>query len=360
MQTRALALVLGLVLIAVSCAETPGDTPVSPPTDDATTTTLVTGDDADDDTTTTTAAPTTTTEAPATTTTAAPTTTTAAPTTTTTAPDNVGTASDGKFPSAATTGVPTGTNLTPRSGTITLSQAGQVLEGVDLNGCVKVTASNVVIRKSRITCDKASGTNAAIRQSGSASGLLIEDVEITGPSSNYAQAGIYSGNAYTVRRTEISGHDDGAFLGSGTVIEDSWIHSLAASPGAHNDTLQMVGGSDVTIRNNRLEHRRDQTSAIIIKSDLAPIDDVTIEGNYLAGGSFTVYVYAGKSSYGGCCDAPTNTRVVGNVVEAGSYLFGAMTIQGDAEVTCNTTSDGQPVTYYDSDRKTNPKVSACS
>jgi hypothetical protein len=122
----------------------------------------------------------------------------------------------------------------------------------------------------------------------------------------------------------------------------------------------MVGGSDAVIRGNRLEHRRDQTSAIIIKSDLAPIDGITIEDNYMTGGSFTVYVYAGRSSAGGCCDAPTNARVVDNVIEADSYLYGAMTIQGAAEVSCNITSDGAPVTYYDSDRLTNPKVDTCT
>ena len=75
-------------------------------------------------------------------------------------------------------------------------------------------------------------------------------------------------------RSEVSNVRDGAFVSSGTTIEGNWIHSLAQQGGDHNDLLQMVGGSGVVIRGNRLEHTRDQTAAIMVKSDISPIDDV--------------------------------------------------------------------------------------
>jgi len=127
-------------------------------------------------------------------------------------------AADGIWPTAATTGVPAGTRLTSRSGNITITEDGTVIDSINLTGCVNVVASNVTIRRSRITC---SGSNAAVWQFSGRSGLLVEDTEIIGATSNPAGAGIWAADAYTARRVEIRGTDDGAFATSGTVIRDS-------------------------------------------------------------------------------------------------------------------------------------------
>lgn len=248
----------------------------------------------------------------------------------------------------ATSGVPAGVGLQP-VGSMTITQPGTHLDSLDVQGCLTILADNVWVSRVRVTCY---GGSAAIRQTGNARGMLIEDSEIYGDGST--ASGIWSGRDYTVRRSEIAGFRDGMFVASGTVVEGNWVHSLAQAPGAHNDLIQMVGGNGVRIIGNRLEHVRDQTSAIFIKSDIAPIDDVTIAGNIVSGGAYSIYVMAGNA-LGGCCDAPTNVSVVNNVIGAGSYLYGPMVVMGNNNVACNLLSDGSAGVYYDSDRGTNPR-----
>jgi hypothetical protein len=254
----------------------------------------------------------------------------------------------------ASTGVPAGTALTP-SGSLTVTEPGTVIDGLDISGCVTVLADDVVIKRSRVTC---SGGEAVVSQS-SGSGLRIEDSELRGGAQR-ANAGVWSSGPYTLLRSEITNVRDGAFVSSGTTIEGNWVHSLAQQSGDHNDLLQMVGGSNVVIRGNRLEHTRDQTAAIMIKSDLAPIDDVLVEGNLLAGGSYSLYVMAGNAAFGGCCGAPTNVRVVGNTIRAGSFLYGQLMVMGDNEVSCNRLDTGELATVVDSDRGTNPRQNPCA
>ena len=69
----------------------------------------------------------------------------------------------------------------------------------------------------------------------------------------------------------------------------------------HPDAVQSVGGSNITIRNNRLEGPwQAQTSAIIFKADFAPIRNAVIEGNLLSGGTYSLYVLStSKYAVGG-------------------------------------------------------------
>lgn len=191
------------------------------------------------------------------------------------------------YPSADTTGVPTGTTLR-RSGSLTLGQDGQVLSGLDIVGCVTVTAHNVVLRKSRISC----GDRYSVRTIGDAS-VLVEDVEIDGQGKN--SAAVCCGN-YTLRRVDISNVIDGPRLGDNTVVEYSWIHHLTRVGTSHNDTLQTTGARNVRIRGNRLDAynpvTRDPFNAcLMIGSTTAPlVADLTYELNFCNGGNYSMGV----------------------------------------------------------------------
>ena len=258
-------------------------------------------------------------------------------------------AAGSSVPDASTTGVPDGYPLRT-TGSLTITEAGTHLDGLDIQGCLTILADNVWISRVRISCR---GGYTAVNQASSARGMLIEDSEILGDGST--ATGIWSARDYTVQRSEIAGFHDGLFVVSGTVVSGNWVHSLVQSPGDHNDLIQMVGGNGVRIIGNRLEHVRAQTSAIFIKSDLAPIDDVVIAGNLVTGGAYSIYVMAGNA-LGGCCDAPTNVSVVNNLIGAGTYLYGQMVVMGSNTVACNLATDGTPGVYVDSDRGTNPRT----
>lgn len=234
--------------------------------------------------TTTTVAPTTTTVAPTTTTTTiAPTTTTTttvAPTTTTTVPPSSG------FPTAATTGVPAGTVLRA-SGSLTISTPGTVIDGLDISGTVTINASNVTIRRSRIT-----GRGfALVRVADNATGVRIENVEIDGRglSGEGNSMGVYG--PATVVRSNIHGVENGITPFSGSVITDNYVHSLAAPGSPHYDGIQIDGGaSNIRIERNTIDlHEHSQTSAVMIDNYFGPTDNILVNANRLLGGGYTVY-----------------------------------------------------------------------
>ncbi|MEE6309483.1 hypothetical protein V1634_21860 [Plantactinospora veratri] len=206
------------------------------------------------------------------------------------------------FPGPDNTGVPPGTTLRA-SGSIKVTQDGQVLSGLNITGCVTVTAKNVVIRKSRITCDGIYSIRTI-----DAVNLLVEDVEINGRGKN--SAAVCCGE-YTLRRVDISNVIDGPRLGSDVVVEDSWIHHLTRGPGSHNDTLQTTGASNIVVRGNTLEAynpvTRDPFNAcLMIGSTTGPIvSNLVFEGNYCNGGNYSIGVRTDLNA--------SNIRLSGNV-----------------------------------------------
>ncbi len=194
-------------------------------------------------------------------------------------------------PGPSTTGVPAGRVLAPSAGLV-VSTPGAVVDGLDIDGCVLVTASDVTIRNSRIRCGQPTG-GVAVRVSG-AQNLVIEDTEIDGLGT--AQVGV-GWSAYTLRRVNIHGVADGARFGSGVTIESSWIHDMVSIGTLHADALQTTTASNTVIRGNYLDPRNRATgafhnAAIMLGSETGTrtVRNVLIEGNVLGGGNFSVNV----------------------------------------------------------------------
>jgi len=231
------------------------------------------------------------------------------------------------FPGPDNTGVPAGTRLKP-SGSLKLDRDGMVVSGLDIDGCVTVTARNVVIRKSRITCD----SNYSIRTDG-AENLLVEDVEIDGMGQN--SAAVCCGD-YTLRRVDISNVIDGPRLGSNVVVEDSWIHHLKRQPGSHNDTLQTTGASNIVVRHNSLEAynpvTRDPFNAcLMIGSTTAPkVENLLFEENYCNGGNYSIGVRPDLNA--------TNIRLRGNVFGR-NYRYGVIARPDQRGITWDRTTN---------------------
>lgn len=202
------------------------------------------------------------------------------------APELPETSPTAPFPDATSTGVPEGTRLTP-SGPLDIRRAGTVIDGLDIDGCVDVRADDVTIRRSRITCRR---PTTAVRLFDGHSGLLVEDVEIDGTGVVSTAVG-FAG--YALLRVDIHSVIDGPRLGSGTAIQDSYVHGLTRVQDSHNDAVQITGGSGIVIRHNTLSAVAESTgdllnAAVMIGSQSAPVRDVLIEGNYLDGGNYTV------------------------------------------------------------------------
>jgi hypothetical protein len=189
------------------------------------------------------------------------------------------------------------------TGSLTITTDGAVVENVDVNGEIRVAAANVTIRNFR--------ANNVVHEC--CGGLVLEDGEIHGEQDPFADG--VTGSNYTVRRLDIHNVVDAFKAGTNTIIENSWIHDLnfvnfGDGSWTHNDGVQIMGGSNIVIRNNVFERNRGN-AAIFIDPDFGVIDDVVVENNILGGGGFTLYsVPSPKAPQFG---VPSNVRIRNNV-----------------------------------------------
>ncbi|MEV0717686.1 hypothetical protein [Asanoa sp. NPDC050611] len=192
-----------------------------------------------------------------------------------------------RWPDASTTGVPDDVKLT-KAESIDLVTDGEVVTGLDIDGCVDVHARNVTIRQSRITCDRRTW---AVRTFDTTQNLVLEDVEIDGSGVN--STAVCCDN-YTLRRVDVHNVIDGPRLGNNVSIVDSWVHDLARTDNSHNDALQTTGGTAMVVKHNRLEpydkSSQDPFNAcIMVGSTNAPlVRDLVVEDNYCNGGNYSV------------------------------------------------------------------------
>jgi len=190
--------------------------------------------------------------------------------------------------SAANTGVPAGTALAPASGG-ELSQDGLVLENAVISGDVTLTGDNQVLRNVRV--------EGVIRVTGT--GTTITDSEL-------GALTVSGATNFTASRLEVFGESgkDGMHVTSDSgratnvVIENSWVHSPTGTPSAHYDGIQVRGVDGLVLRGNSFElgpHIPQFNAAVFLENANGGNTDVTITGNYIDGGGFSVYL-GGKNT----------------------------------------------------------------
>lgn len=232
-----------------------------------------------------------------------PTTTPTTPPTTTT-PDT----STGGFPDASNTGVPAGTVLTP-SGGLTITKAGTVINGLDINGDVLVRAANVTIQNSKVHGRIDTSDN------GAAPGTMIKRVEVIGPYNGAKDSGSpavgYTG--FTCDGCVVHGWGKGFGLVKDVTIKNSWVYDIVvygdpANGGSHNEAILSLGGSNLVVTNNRLDagDAPNVSASLALYSQMAAFNNVLVQGNLFDGGGYCVYAGLG-GSYGA-----SNTRFVDN------------------------------------------------
>jgi len=234
------------------------------------------------------------------------------------------------FPDATNTGANC-SSLAP-SGSISVTTNGAVVEGRNISGSITVRASNVTIRNDCIT---SSGIYPVRLVSGS--NLTVADTTITGRGSGCSRAVEPAGGATTMVRLNISGCEDGVEMYDNDTLRDSYIHDLAFFGGSHNDGVQQNGGSNDVVKHNTIFNPRNQTSCVNFTTDFGGISDITITGNLLNGGNYTVY-----SRSGGNGD-PTGVSVTGNQF-GHADVFGLLSADGSVSWSGNVSdATGQAV-----------------
>ncbi|GAA1538997.1 hypothetical protein GCM10009827_067760 [Dactylosporangium maewongense] len=202
------------------------------------------------------------------------------------------------FPAANNTGYPQGlpgdtrkkVTLTPYTGPMTITVAGTVIDGKDINGHIEIKAKNVTIRNSRIRVANVQ----AVTSTDDNANLRIEDTEIDGQLKDASTGGIalIGRTGYTLLRVNAHGSGDILRIDGRGTVQDSWLHDPGGSGSAqHNDVIQSTNATYVRILHNRLENQHTQTSCILLKADIGPISDVVVDSNLMNGGGYSFYWY---------------------------------------------------------------------
>ena len=222
------------------------------------------------------------------------------------------------FPDSTNTGPVPGTIFQDFTGDYEVRQDGTVINGLRVTGSITVHANNVTIQNCEVN---AAGQVWGIAQV-SGSGLTVKNCRIYGiPSKTDRKAThVLTGvdNATEVSFTEIYGVEN-ALTGGSNYLHDNYIHDFARwiAGDDHTDGLQTYGWSGagglrvihntiiaVTTGGDYTATRYGAGSSAIALSE--EMHDLTIDNNFFAGGTYTLY---GPSQAG---SAPANVRVTNN------------------------------------------------
>jgi len=200
---------------------------------------------------------------------------------------------------------------------------------------VLVYADNVTLRNFEVVRDDPTAWFAVATQKTGGVGptnLVLEDgrvtCEVNGVPTPSKAVGLNASD-FTARRLDISYMADGIADHSG-LVEDCFIHNMVRYEGSHNDGIQCGKVGAFVIRHNTIIMEQ-QTGAVNISTNAGPINDVLIEGNYLGGGSYTLYVR--DNAYG----TPTGVTIRDNLIRRGQYGF--LSAESDAVIVWENNRD---------------------
>jgi hypothetical protein len=197
---------------------------------------------------------------------------------------------------AGATGVPAGTTLHTHAGDLVVTARGTVVDSLLVTGSVIVRAPDVTIRRTRVA--PADHTYWAVQQDSVATNLTVEDSEIDG-GGHTGTAIAQGGTGLTVLRCAIHDAASGVGVHSGASIADSLLYGVTTG------VVTQGGSTGITVWHDTITTSPDAAEAAIALYDhTGPDSDVTIQGNLLTGGNYTLYAGGDKGSQ--------DIRVTGN------------------------------------------------
>lgn len=195
-------------------------------------------------------------------------------------------------------------------GWITVDGDGAVLRNLDVRVPVEIWAADVTVNNSRI---QVSGESWGIGLKHSRN-AAVADNEISSPVEDgpdrllVGVKDVY-GDA---TGTRVTGNDifhvsTGVQTHEG-LIQGNYIHDLGHAPGDHlNGTTSNGATTPMSIIGNTILNQHDQTDAISLFQDFGREGNRLIQGNLVAGGSYTIYGGANAGA-----PPTTNVRIIDN------------------------------------------------
>ncbi len=223
-----------------------------------------------------------------------------------------------QWPNASNTGYGN-TTLTP-AGFSTITSPG-TYSGYSFSNGVEINSSNVTLSDCLI--NTSNSANWSIGVAGGLTNVTIDHCTIIGAGSNSTVTGAYSiyiqgDSQVTITNCDISLTADIHPSGGQITIEKNYIHDIASGPGTHLEDIGFEGNSSsdfsMLIEDNWIDNPNTQTAAIFLEAYFGALNNITIENNYLGGGSYTVYAI-GTNAYD-----ITNMSIMNNSMRIGSAV----------------------------------------
>jgi hypothetical protein len=188
-------------------------------------------------------------------------------------------------------------------------------------------------------------SDIAIKVKDGIKGTKILHSEIYTDTGGYV--GILAGDTF-VCGSYLHGWENALTVGGGMMIQANFIEKLASGQaGAHYDGVEVYGGGAPSrLWGNHIrmtdpaDKWLDETGAINLTAYQGDIDDVEMNGNFLGGGSYTLYVDEQNTS------KATNVKITNNRFYKGTPAVGTHLIRRAASVTVfsgNTLEDGTAI-----------------
>ncbi|WP_416954168.1 DUF4082 domain-containing protein [Nocardioides sp. T5] len=225
----------------------------------------------------------------------------------------------GGWPGPDNTGVPAGTALTPYTGPCTITSA-RTISGADvLSKC----SDALVIQTTGVVIDKSLVPGVWSIYGDGDSSVTITDSDVRAGATS--TGGLWGYNI-TARRVDVTGGQHSFHCNDNCEVTDSWLHDQHNPDGGsfHNNAFISNGGRNMVVRHNTLHCTATLNSTdggctadVSLFGDFGPIDNVTIDNNFLRANNSSISYCA----YGGDSDSKpytaTNVRFTNNVFERG-------------------------------------------
>ncbi|MBC7279442.1 right-handed parallel beta-helix repeat-containing protein [Nocardioides sp.] len=194
------------------------------------------------------------------------------------------------------TGVPPKKKLRVHRGDLVVRTAGKVVDGLEVHGRVSVEAPNVTIRNTRVIVPTDSETAGISNNNDQGRGMLVRNVEVRSASAAPGVNGVV-GHDFTLESSEIHHVTDQVHItGSNVTVRGNWFHDnyhfendpYQDGGASHDDSIQIIGGGNITIANNRFTGAYN--AGVQITQSIRDVNGVTIRDNLLGGGGCTVNI----------------------------------------------------------------------
>ncbi len=214
------------------------------------------------------------------------------------------------YPDATNTGTKAGVAMTKYNGTLHITTDNAVISNMEVTGDIIIDAKNVTLSNIKLI----SGTPYhALRVMESATGFTLQDSEIDGRGTT--NNAVYGHGTFL--RNDFHDVENGMNLWGPALVQGNYIHGLRnTGTDPHYDGIQMTSGKNIDIIGNTIINDHDQTAAIGMGNTFGDLSDITIDGNRLVGGGYTVYLDGRKG--GGTVD-DASIKITNNQIGGGHW-----------------------------------------